>query len=317
MHDTLFARSGRPSNRKRNFILEHVISNKWLYIMMLPGLIYFLVFKYLPMWGIMISFKNYQPYLGFAKSSWVGFAHFTRFFSESTFIMIFRNTIVLALYNIFFVFPFPIIIALILNEVKNAIFKRSIQTIIYIPHFMSWVVVVSISYILFTTQGGVINNMIASFGGDRVNFLGNPGLFRIMITGQLMWKETGWDTIIYLAALCSIDPQLYEASYIDGAKRFKRLIYITLPCISSTIITLLILRLGYFLDSGFEQIYLMLNAMNRNVGEVFDTYIYEMGIVQGNFSYSTAIGLFKSLVGLFLIFVSNQFAKRIGEEGIF
>jgi putative aldouronate transport system permease protein len=187
---------------------------------------------------------------------------------------------------------------------------------IYVPHFMSWVVIVSIAYLFFTTEGGLINEAIASMGGDKIQFLMAPEWFRGFITGEVIWKETGWGTIIFLAALAGVDTQLYEAARMDGANRFRQLWHITLPAIKPTIIILLILRLGNFLDTGFEQIFLMLNSINRGVGEVFDTYVYSIGISQGQYSYSTAVGLFKSLVGLVLVFASNALAKRFGEEGI-
>ncbi len=203
-----------------------------------------------------------------------------------------------------------------LNELRSQAYKKWIQTMVYIPHFMSWVVIVSIAYLFFTTEGGLVNEAIASMGGEKIQFLLSPGWFRTFITGEVMWKETGWGTIIFLAALAGVDTQLYEAAKIDGAGRMRQLWHITLPAIRSTIIILLILRLGNFLDTGFEQIFLMLNSLNREVGEVFDTYVYTTGISQGEYSYSTAVGLFKSVVGLVLVFGSNFIAKRFGEEGI-
>jgi putative aldouronate transport system permease protein len=294
-----------------------LIRDQWLYYMLLPGIIYFILFKYLPMWGVLISFQNYQPFLGFWHSDWVGMKHFTRFFGEPTFWMLLRNTIVLAMYNLVFFFPLPIIVALMLNEVRKEAFKRFVQTMIYIPHFFSWVVVVGMVYMLFTVEGGLVNELIASAGGEKINFLISSEWFRTLIMSEVIWKETGWGTIIFLAALAGVDPQLYEASKIDGAGRWRQLWHITLPAIRSTIVILFILRLGHFLDTGFEQIILMLNALNREVGEVFDTYVYSVGINQSQFSYSTAVGLFKSLVGLVLVLATNALAKKFGEEGIY
>ncbi|WP_256223329.1 sugar ABC transporter permease [Paenibacillus sp. 1_12] len=296
---------------------QMIYRDRWLYFMLLPGALYFVTMKYFPMWGLLIAFKNYQPFLGIMQSEWVGFQHFTRFFHETSFWLLFRNTLILAMYNLVFFFPMPIIIALMLNELRKEVFKRFVQTLIYIPHFFSWVVVVGMAYILFTTEGGIVNNFIISLGGKEINFLMNEDLFRSMITSQVIWKETGWGTIIFLAALAGVDPQLYEAARIDGAGRWRQLWHITLPAIRSTIIILLILRLGNFLDNGFEQIFLMLNAMNRNIGEVFDTYVYTSGILQGQFSYSTAVGLFKSVIGLILVMAANYAAKLSGEEGIY
>lgn len=294
-----------------------MIRNRWLYLMLLPGLLYFLIFKYWPMYGVLIAFKDYQPFLGFWESPFVGLKHFERFFHDPNFVVLFRNTLVLAMLNILFFFPLPIVIALMLNELRYHLFKRTIQTLVYIPHFMSWVVVVGIAYIFLTTEGGIVNDLLVYFGWDKINFLASNDWFRTIVTAEVIWKETGWGTIIFLAALAGVDPQLYEAARMDGANRLRQLWHITLPAIRSTIIILLILRLGHFLDTGFEQIFLMLNAMNRDVGEVFDTYVYSVGISQGQYSFSTAVGLFKSLVGLVLVVVANHLAKKFGEEGIY
>ncbi|MBW7454245.1 ABC transporter permease [Paenibacillus sepulcri] len=300
-----------------DFLKKRLIKNRWMYYMLAPGILYFLIFKYAPMWGVLIAFQDYSPFTGFLKSSWVGFEHFRIFFSEPEFWMLFRNTFILAVYNILFFFPLPIIIALLLNEVRKEAYKRVIQSLIYIPHFISWVVVVGLAYILFTTEGGIVNELIFQYGGEKINFLLNPDWFRVMIVSESIWKETGWGTILFLAALSGVDPQLYEAARMDGAGRWKQMVHVTLPAIQSTIVVLLILRMGSFLDTGFEQIFLMLNPMNREVGEVFETYVYERGIQQGDFSYSTAVNLFKSAIGIILVVGSNYFAKKMGEEGIY
>ncbi|MDD9269037.1 ABC transporter permease [Paenibacillus sp. GCM10023248] len=295
---------------------RRMLRNRWLYLMLLPGILYFLIFKYVPMYGVLIAFKNYQPFLGFWDSQWVGMKHFDRFFGDPLFWKLLRNTFILAVYNIVFFFPLPIVIALMLNELRVELFKRTVQTVVYIPHFMSWVVIVSIVYLFFTTEGGLINEGIKFLGGEKINFLLSQDWFRTFITAEVIWKETGWGTIIFLAALAGVDPGQYEAARIDGANRMQQMVHITLPAIRSTIVILLILRLGHFLDTGFEQIWLMLNAMNREVGEVFDTYVYATGISEGQYSYSTAVGLFKSVVGLVLVAASNYLAKKMGEEGI-
>ncbi|GIN55886.1 putative multiple-sugar transport system permease YteP [Lederbergia ruris] len=291
--------------------------DRWLYLFLLPGLVYFIVYKYLPMWGVLMSFQNYQPHLGIWNSQWVGFKHFERFFSEPEFWMLFRNTLYIAFLDLMIFFPITIIIALLLNEVRKEMFKRFVQTMVYVPHFLSWVVVVGISYILLTTEGGIINELISWLGGDKIPFLMSQDWFRPLIIIQMIWKDAGWGTIIFLAALAGVDSQLYEAARIDGANRWRLLWHITLPSIRSVIVILLILRLGNFLDLGFEQIFLMLNAMNREVGEVFDTYVYQVGIRQGQFSYSAAVGLFKSIVGFILVIGANSLAKKFGEEGIY
>ncbi|TDF91153.1 ABC transporter permease [Paenibacillus piri] len=285
--------------------------------MLLPGVIYFLVFKYLPMWGMLIAFQDYQPFLGFSGSKWVGLQHFRLFFEDAIFWKLFTNTLVLAFYNIIFFFPLPIVIALLLNEVRIELFKKAVQTFIYIPHFVSWVVVVGIVYMFFTTEGGLVNELLAAVGLEKIQFLASESWFRTMIILEMIWKESGWGTIIFLAALAGVETTLYEAARMDGAGRMRQLWHVTLPSIRSTIIILLILRLGSFLDLGFEQIFLMLNAMNREVGEVFDTYVYTSGIQQGRFSYSTAVGLFKSVIGLVLVLAANYLAKKFGEEGVY
>jgi putative aldouronate transport system permease protein len=296
----------------RNIRRDHL-----LYYMLFPGVLFFLVFKYLPMYGFIIAFQDYQPYLGIMDSKFVGLKHFQAFFTDPQFWPLFRNTILLAIYNIVFFFPAPIIIALLLNEVRRAKYKNFVQSMIYLPHFISWPVVVGLCFVALGSTDGIINQLIASSGGEKVNFLTDPDWFRSLITMQVIWKETGWGTIIFLAALAGVDPQLYEAARMDGANRWQQLWHITLPAIRTTIIILLILRIGSFMDSGFEQIFLMLSANTRDVGEVFDTYVYTTGLANGQFSYSTTVGLFKSVVSLLLVVAANQLAKRFGEEGVY
>ncbi|MCU6791075.1 sugar ABC transporter permease [Paenibacillus sp. WQ 127069] len=297
--------------------LRRFSKNKILYAMLLPGFIYFAVFKYAPMWGVLMAFQDYKPHLGFWRSPWVGLKHFYRFFGEPEFWQLFTNTVVLGVYNIVFFFPLPILFALLLNEVRKAALKRLVQTLLYVPHFVSWVVVVGIYYVLFTTEGGLIHVLIQKLGGQEIQFLMEPGWFRGLVTSQVIWKETGWGTIIFLAALSGVDPALYEASRMDGANRLRQAWHITLPAIRSTIVILLILRLGHFLDSHFSQIFLMLNALNREVGEVYDTYVYTVGLQRGQFSYTTAVNLFKNGVGLILVAAANYLAKKFGEEGVY
>lgn len=297
--------------------LRDLLRDKYLYLMLLPGILYFLIFKYIPMAGLIMAFQDYKPFLGFIESDWVGLKHFQRLFGESQFLILFRNTALLAIYNLVFFFPLPIVLALMMNEVRHEGYKRFVQTMVYVPHFVSWVVVVGIFYLLFTTEGGLVNELIFMLTGEKISFLLAPEWFRTMIIGQSIWKEVGWGTIIFLAALAGVDMQLYEAARIDGANRWRQLWHITLPAIRSTIVILLILRLGNFLDSGFEQIFLMLTPTNRDVGEVFDTYVYVKGLTQLQYSYSAAVGMFKSIVGLILVVGANWLAKRFGEEGIY
>lgn len=296
---------------------KSVSRDRLLYLMLIPGVLFFLVFRYGPMFGLITAFKDFTPMLGMLRSPWVGLKHFERFFSDPGFLTLLRNTVVLALYNIAFFFPLPIILALMLNEVSSLAYKRVVQSIIYMPHFVSWVVVAGISYTLLSNQGGAINEMIIARGGEAVNFLGSPRWFRPLIVFQSIWKESGWGTIIFLAALSGVDIQLYEAAIMDGANRARQLWHITLPAIKSTIVILFILRIGNFLDTGFEQIFLMLNSMNRGVGEVFDTYVYWSAMQSGLFSYATAVGFFKSVVSLVLVVLTNWLARKAGEEGVY
>ncbi|MFB5760530.1 ABC transporter permease [Paenibacillus medicaginis] len=303
--------------RIQSQFVKDILRDRWMYVLLLPGVLYFVIFKYFPMAGLVMAFQDYKPHLGFWESPWVGLKHFERFFTEPQFWMLFRNTFVLAVYNLVFFFPLPIILALMLNEVRMKLFQRFVQTVVYLPHFVSWVVAVGIFYVLFTTEGGVVNEFIASLGMEKIPFLLSEEWFRTMIVSQSIWKEAGWGTIIFLAALSGVDLQLYEAARIDGAGRWRQLWHITLPAIRSTIVILFILRLGSFLDTGFEHIFLMLNSMNREVGEVFDTYVYMKGLTQAQYSYSAAVGMFKSLVGLVLVMGANRLAKKMGEEGVY
>lgn len=305
------------SSIKRSQLVRDLIRDRWMYLLLFPGILYFVVFKYVPMLGLVMAFQDYKPFTGFINSPWVGFKHFERFFMEPQFWSLFRNTLLLAIYNLVFFFPLPIILALMINEARREMFKRVVQTLLYLPHFISWVVAVGIFYVLFTTEGGVVNELLAQFGFEKIPFMLSEEWFRPMIIAQSIWKEAGWGTIIFLAALSGVDLQLYEAARMDGAGRWRQLWHITIPAIRSTIVILFILRLGSFLDTGFEHIFLMLNSMNREVGEVFDTYVYMKGLTQAQYSYSAAVGLFKSLVGLVLVLGANRLAKKFGEEGVY
>ncbi|UQZ82583.1 putative multiple-sugar transport system permease YteP [Paenibacillus konkukensis] len=315
--DTIRGTKERKRQSAMEWFLGRLKRDKWMYLLLLPGLLYFLIFKYVPMWGVLLAFKNYQPFTGFWNSEWVGLEHFRNFFQNPDFGRLLRNTLLLSFYNLVFFFPAPIVIALLLNEIRKDLYKRTIQTLIYVPHFISMVIVASISYVFLTTEGGIVNSLLEQYTGHKIDFLSDPGWFRPLIILQTMWKECGWGTIIFLAALAGVDTEQYEAAIVDGANRWRQMWHITLPSVRSTIIILLILRVGDVLENGFEQIYLMTNALNREVADVFDTYVYMMGITQGAFSYSTAVGLFKSIVGVILVFTSNYLAKRFGQSGIY
>jgi putative aldouronate transport system permease protein len=294
-----------------------IVRDKFLYLLALPGLAYFLLFRYVPMWGIIIAFQNYSPYQGVWDSPWVGLEHFQRFFSNPDFLTLFRNTLAINILSLVLFFPLPIVLSIMLNEVRQAAYKKIIQSIVYLPHFLSWVIIVGITFLLFSTGDGVINQLLVAMGFDKIDFLTNKSYFWGMLTAQSIWKDAGWGTIIFLAAMASIDPQLNEAAKMDGAGRFRQIWHITLPGIRSVMIILLILRIGHIMDVGFEQVFLMMNGAVSEVADVFDTYVYRLGVKQGQFSYSTAVGLFKSVVGLLLVIGANKLAKKFGEDGVY
>jgi putative aldouronate transport system permease protein len=311
---TLHLSPSHLTRKKRKLMLTRGIA---MYLMILPGLLFFIIFKYIPMAGLVIAFQDFDPFSGFSGSAWVGLDHFQRLFTDPDFWLLLRNTLILSALNLFFFFPAPIAVAVLLNEVGKAWFRKTVQTVIYMPHFLSWVLVVSITVLLFGTQDGGINNLLASMGYNRIELLTDPHYFRLLYTAQNIWKEAGWNAIIFLAALAGIDPTLYEAAVMDGANRWKQVWHITLPALKSTIIILFILRLGQVLDLGFEHILLLQNPVNLNVADVFDTYVYRSGVLQGNFSYSTAVGIFKSAIGLVLIVSANKLAKLFKQEGVY
>jgi putative aldouronate transport system permease protein len=294
-----------------------MVRYRWLYLLLAPGVIYFAVFKYAPMWGALIAFKDYVPFLGINGSQWVGLAQFQQFFADPDFFRLLGNTLILAGLSLFIAFPITIFVALMLNEMRLMVLKRTVQTLIYIPHFLAWTVVASLTYLLLANGAGPLWSGLNGLFGSHVDFLTDPAWFRPIIVVQDIWKSTGWGTIIYLAALAGVDEQLYEAAIIDGAGRFQRVWHVTLPAIRPTIIVMLILQMGQILNTGFEQIYLMTNSLNRQVADVFDTYVYFVGITQGSYSYATAVGLFKAVVGVLLIGGANWLAKRFNQEGIF
>lgn len=307
----------QENRARRRGVRVHFTQFKWLYLLLIPGAIYFLVFRYWPMFGAIIAFKDYVPFLGIADSPWAGWRHFEDFFSSPDFGRLLANTLILALLSLVIAFPLTIIVALLLNELRLSMLKRTVQTLIYVPHFLSWTVVASLTYLLFALDVGPLFQLVNSLLGTDINFLTDPAWFRPLIVLQDIWKNTGWGTIIFLAALAGVDQAQYEAAIIDGAGRFQRVWHVTLPSIIPTVIVMFVLQMGSVLSTGFEQIYLMTNSLNRSVADVFDTYVYFMGITQGSYSYSTAVGLFKAIVGVVLIFGANALARRFNQTGIF
>ncbi|PMC34401.1 sugar ABC transporter permease [Bacillus sp. UMB0899] len=304
-------------NTKFGSFIENVIKdfrrNKVIYLMVSPVVLYYIIFQYGPMYGLQIAFKDYSPVLGFLGSPWVGFDHFIEFFNSYYFGRLLTNTILLSLYSLLFAFPAGIILALLLNEVRGRIFKRTVQTITYMPHFVSLVVIVGILFD-FTARDGVVNSILVSlFGIEPIAFMREAEWFRALFIGSDIWQNVGWSSIIFLAAMSNIDPALYEAAKMDGAGRFKQMIHITLPGIMPTIVILLILLIGKFMTVGDEKILLMYNPTTYETADVIGTYVYRKGILESNFSYSAAVGLFKAVIAFTLLIIANGIARKVGD----
>jgi putative aldouronate transport system permease protein len=315
--NTFTLSDGRTLEVHRKSTWQYVVQHKWLYFMVLPGLIYFIMFKYVPMGGLVIAFKDYSPFKGIWASPWVGFDNFKKFFSNSDFLKLLTNTLGISILQLIFYFPAPIILSLFLNEVRHNGYKRVVQTLVYIPHFVSWVIVASLTYQLFNVTDGVFNVIYKAITGSTFDILSKSSTFWGLIVGQDIWRETGYGTIIFLAALAGVDQELYEAARVDGAGRWRLMWHITLPAIRGTIVMMLIMRVGGILNTGYEQIFLMRNDLNLARSEVFDTYIYTKGIKQGMYSFSSAVGMFKSVVGMILVLTSDRIAKALGESGLY
>nr|WP_245809736.1 ABC transporter permease subunit [Cohnella massiliensis] len=298
------------------FRLSHMKRLWPFYLLAAPGILYFVVFHYAPMWGLLLAFKDYSPFIGIWDSPWVGLQHFRDFFSTDDFFMLLRNTLLLSFYNLIVFFPVTIILAIMLSEIKFGPFKRVSQTVVYLPHFLSWVVIYGMT-ISFFGPSGVINNLLEDWFGTSAMFLVSNEWFRPLVVFQAIWKDAGWGTIIFLAALAGINPELYEAAKVDGANRFQNIWHITLPSLKSTIVILLLLRLGSSLDSNFMQIFLMTNSLNLDVSNVFDLYVYHVGLEQFDYSFGITVGMFKSVVSLILVVAANYAARWLGEDGIF
>lgn len=319
----LSRKENTPSiNRKTSrssALLKNIRKRKLLYLMAIPGIIYYVLFRYVPMYGVIVAFKNYSPYDGFWAiwtSKFVGFRWFEILFRQSDFWMLMRNTVTISLYMIIFGFPAPIILALMLNEVKNDLFKRCTQTITYIPHFLSWAIVGGIISQILSPNGGVVNSILGFFNIPPKYFLIEKEYFRAILVGADIWKEVGWNSIIFMAAISGIDTTLYEAAIVDGASKWKQVIYITLPSILPLITVLLILSIGRIMDTGFDAIYMLYSPKVYEVADVFSTYSYRVGIGRGQFSYVTALGLFQNVVNLILLLFANKMSKIITQNSL-
>ncbi len=306
---------GMMGNSLSNRIRKDLQRNWTLYLLVLPVLIYYAVFMYKPMYGAIIAFKDFTPAKGVFGSEWVGFENFTRFFTSPYFGRLLKNTLLLSIYSIIFGFPAPIILALLLNEVKSAKFKKFSQTITYLPHFISLVVACGmIKDFCLTT--GLFNDIVALFGGTRNPLLQNPAYFRTIYTATSIWQEIGWGSIIYLSALSGVDSQLYEAASIDGAGKWKQLLNVTLPGIAPTIIIMLILRMGSLMSMGYEKTILLYNPSTYQTADIISSYVYRAGLIEQDWSYSTAIGLFNSVINCVLLYFTNKVSKKTTENSL-
>lgn len=305
----------RPAQpqRERKIDRKRLKQNIPYFIMFAPIIVYFILLKYAPMGGLIIAFKHYNFADGVFGSPWVGLGQFETLFSNPATLQIIRNTFIISVLALFIGFPFPIILAVLLNEVRRTWFKRWIQTFVYLPHFLSWVIVSGIVIMIFSMEG-VVNDLLYGWFGERVSFLYSEGSWLSIFIGSGIWKGAGWGAIIYLAALASIDPSLYESASIDGANKWKQIYHITLPGIAPTIVIIFILSVGNVMEVGFDQVYTMQNSAVYSISEVISTYSYKVGLQQMQFSLTTAMGLFESVIGLILVFTANATARRFGQS---
>ena len=300
---------------KRGFRRE--MNRYWdLYLLLVPVVLYFIIFKFWPMYGVQIAFKDFSPSKGIFDIPWVGFKHFLRFFNSFNFWDILRNTITISFYQLIAGFPIPILLALVLNEMRNAKFKKLLQTVTYAPHFLSTVVLVGMLTAFLNPSTGLVNRVIEMLGGEAINFMAEESWFSSLYVWSGVWQNAGWGTIIYMASLSSIDVQLYEAATIDGASRFKKLLHVTLPSIVPTAVTMLILDCGRIMNIGFEKAFLMQNDLNINRSEVISTYVYQVGITQAQYSYSTAVDLFNAVINVILLLVVNKISKKLTQTSL-
>lgn len=295
---------------------QQISRERWIYLFIVPGALYFLVFEYLPLLGNIIAFQDFSPYLGIRDSPFIGLDNFQRLLTDGDFHLALVNTVQIELLQLVFAFPAPLLLALVLHSILNEPIKRTMQSVAYLPHFLSWVIVIALWQQVFG-GAGFINQLLRNQGFETANVMANPDFAKPLFVLENIWKEMGWGTILFLAALTKIDAELYEAAVVDGAGSWRRLWHVTLPGISSVIVLLLILRLGTALSVGFEQYYLQRGSLGAQASEVLDTFIYFRGIQGGDWGFATAVGLVRGVLGTLLIVVANTIAKRFGEEGIY
>ncbi len=297
-------------------LLKNAARDKYLLLLMLPVVLYYIVFHYFPMYGVVIAFKNYSAGRGILGSPWAGLRWFKTFFGSIYAWRTIRNTVLISIYRLIWGFPIPIIFALLLNELRNGFFKRAVQTVSYLPHFISMVVVVGMMVTFLSPTDGIVNVVLKKLGGKSYDFMSDPRWFRALFIGSGIWQNFGWNSIIYLAALSGLDPQLYEAARIDGANRWHQVIYITLPGIMPTVVILLILALGRMLSVGFEKIILMYGPAVYETADVISTYVYRRGLLNAEYSYGAAVGLFNSLINFSLLVSANWLSKRVSQVSL-
>ena len=308
-------RISQPFSR-RQMLIREIVRNRAFYAFAVPGFLLLVFFSYVPLYFLQVAFRNYRVTRALGAASWVGFKYFQQLFGSPQFWQAFRNTLIISSYKVLFGFPAPIILALLLNEIHKTGFKRTVQTLIYLPHFISWVVLGGIIFDLLSVEGGFLNVFLGYFGAEPRVFLAEKSLFRGILVISGIWKESGWGTIIYLATMANIDPQLYESATIDGANRFQKMRFIILPWIASVMVILLILRIGNMMTFGFQQVLVLYNERVYEVGDILRTYVYRTGILEGRYSYATAAGLFDAAVAMFLVFGADFLAKRMGQRGV-
>ncbi|MDF2926785.1 MAG: sugar transporter ATPase [Paenibacillaceae bacterium] len=291
-------------------LMRNIRRYKIMYLLLVPGLAYFTIFKYVPMFGLILSFKKYNVVLGFWDSPWVGMANFNQFFQGAYFGDLIQNTVLISLYKLVFGFSAPVLLALMLNEINKQWFKRIVQTITYLPHFLSWVIVYGLMLALLSPGEGVVNIVLKQMGYESISFLTSPNWARFLVVASDIWKEIGWGAILYLAALAGIDPSLYESARMDGASKWRQIWHVTLPGIRNVIIVLMIIKLSHILDAGFDQIFMMANVFNQEKIDIIDTWVYREGVQRLQMGIATAVGMFKSLIGLVLVVSANELAKK-------
>lgn len=302
-------------NRQNKYV-KSIRKNWELYLLALPVIIYFLIFKYFPMYGVQIAFKDFIASAGITGSPWIGFEHFKRFFDSYYFWRLIKNTLLIGIYQLVVGFPIPIILALLINEVRQKHFRKFVQTVTYAPHFLSTVVLVGMLVLFLSPDKGIVNHLIVLFGGEPISFMTTPEWFKSIYVFSGVWQEMGWSSIIYLAALSAIDPQLHDAAEVDGASKLRRIWHINLPGIKSTIIILLILHSGKILGVGFEKVFLMQNELNMNSSDVIATHVYRTGIIDAQYSYSAAVGLFESIINFIMLLMVNFISKKVNETSL-